>query len=387
MKIRNVGATLILGTILAATTSTAPLAWAQAPAQPVWAVEQHNLPKDKLAIEGYDPVGYFAEGGGKPVKGDAKFELTHRGTRYRFANQQNLDAFKGNPDKYEPAHGGWCSYAMGEANEKVEVDPKFFVVENGRLFLFYKDLFNDTRAKYLKNSDALRKKADANWQKTTGEKPRTGGGLKSKLDAMSARAAERMPPEQIKKFGEGVQQVKATGIESRALQVGAVAPDFTLPEAKGKPVTLSTMLKDGPVVLTWYRGGWCPYCNLQLAAYQEKMEELKAMGAQLVAISPQLPDGSMSTAQKSALEFSVVSDVGNTTAKAYGLAYKVPAAIEDMYKTFLPKANGDESLELPLSAVYVVGRDGKIKWAQVDADYRVRAEPEDVVRAVKDLTN
>lgn len=386
MKFRNVGFTIILGTVLAASPAL-PAAWGQAPAQPVRAVDQHNLAKDKLAIEGYDPVGYFAEGGGKPTKGDAKFELTHRGARYRFASQQNLDAFKAVPDKYEPAHGGWCTYAMGENGEKVEVDPKSFVVENGRLFLFYKDLFNDTRSKYLKSSDALRKKADANWQKTTGEKPRTGGALKAKLDAVSAKAAERMPPEQIKKFGEGVEQVKASGAEARALQVGAVAPDFTLPEAKGKMVTLSTMLKDGPVVLTWYRGGWCPYCNIQLAAYQEKMGELRAMGAQLVAISPQVPDASMSTADKNKLEFSVVSDVGNTTAKAYGLAYKVPPAVEEMYKTFLPKANGDESLELPLSVVYVVGRDGKIKWARVDADYRVRAEPEEVIRAVKELKN
>ncbi|MBY0311338.1 MAG: redoxin domain-containing protein [Phycisphaerales bacterium] len=386
MKTRKVGATLVLGAILTA-AGAVPMAWAQAPAQPVWAVDQHNLEKDKLAIEGYDPVGYFPEGGGKPIKGDAKFELTHRGAKYRFANQQNLDAFKADPDKYEPAHGGWCTYAMGEAGEKVEVDPKSFVVENGRLFLFYKDLFNDTRAKYLKNSDALRKKADANWQKTTGEKPRGGGTLKAKLDAVSAKAAERMPPEQVKKFAEGVEQAKATGVESRALQVGAAAPDFTLPEAKGKMVTLSTMLKDGPVVLTWYRGGWCPYCNLQLVAYQEKMADFKAAGAQLVAISPQVPDGSASTADKNKLEFSVVSDVGNTTAKAYGLAYKVPPAVEAMYKTFLPKANGDESMELPVSAVYIVGRDGKIKWAKVDADYRVRAEPEEIMAALKELKN
>ncbi len=357
------------------------------PEAPVRAVQQHNLAKDKLAIDGYDPVAYFPEGGGKPAKGDPKFELTHAGARYRFANQANLDAFKKSPETYEPAHGGWCTYAMGESGDKVEIDPKSYVVENGRLFLFYKDLFTDTRARFLKDKQNLLSKADANWKKTSGESARHGASLKAKLQQVSDSSAARMGADMIKKFEQSVEQVRAQGVEAKALKVGAAAPDFELPEARGKTVSLSAMTKEGPVVLVWYRGAWCPYCNLQLASYQEHMDEFKAMGARLIAISPQLPDGSLSAAEKNELEFSVVSDVGNQTARKYGLVYDVPPAVREMYKTFVPKANGDESMQLPLSAVYVVGKDGKIRWAQVDADYRSRPEPEDVLKAVKDATN
>lgn len=391
MSKSSMSAAILFGAILATSglaigQQTAQNA-AQPPAQPVWAVDQHNLSKSKLAIDGYDPVAYFPEGGGRPTKGDAKFELAHRGATYRFASQKNLDAFKADPDKYEPAHGGWCSYAMGVTGEKVEVDPKSFVVDNNRLFLFYKDIINDTRSKFLKDKANLLSKADANWKKSTGEDARTSPTLSDKLKAFSAKMAERMPPEQIKKFQEGVDQVNATGVVEKALRVGAAAPDFTLPDIKGKPVVLSSMLKDGPVIITWYRGGWCPYCNLQLAAYQESMSDFKSMGAQLVAISPQLPENSAATAEKNKLDFAVVSDVGNTVAKKYGLAYHVPPAVSDMYATFLPKANGDESLELPLSATYIIGRDGKIKWAKVDADYRVRPEPTEIMDALKTLKN
>ncbi len=124
-------------------------------------VAQFNLGKNGLALAGHDPVAYFAEDG-KPRKGDAKFELVHDGVRYRFANEANQKLFQASPAKYEPAYGGWCAYAMAQ-KEKVEVDPESFLVRDGRLMLFYKGWFNDTRAKFLKDADNLTRKADAKW--------------------------------------------------------------------------------------------------------------------------------------------------------------------------------------------------------------------------------
>ncbi len=127
----------------------------------------HNLEKNKSkpAIGGYDPVAYFHSA---PKKGAKDFAYTYRGITYWFASRENLDAFKKDPVKHEPAYGGWCAYAMGATGEKVEIDPTSFKITNGRLFLFYKDFFNDTKAKWTKDEPGLRAKADANWKKTTG---------------------------------------------------------------------------------------------------------------------------------------------------------------------------------------------------------------------------
>lgn len=124
-------------------------------------VTQFNLGKNALALAGYDPVAYFAEDA-KPQKGDAKLELVHDGVRYRFASEENRKLFRTSPAKYEPAYGGWCAYAMAQ-KEKVEVDPESFLVREGRLMLFYKGWFNDTRAKFQKDAANLTRKADAKW--------------------------------------------------------------------------------------------------------------------------------------------------------------------------------------------------------------------------------
>jgi YHS domain-containing protein len=127
-------------------------------------VSHFNLGKDGLALEGYDPVAYFEEGGGKPRKGSKEFELRHRGVLYRFSSAKHKRLFEARPARFEPAYGGWCAYAMAKG-DKVEVDPKSFLVTDGELTLFYKGLFNDTRKKWLKQPAELKKKADAAWKK------------------------------------------------------------------------------------------------------------------------------------------------------------------------------------------------------------------------------
>jgi peroxiredoxin len=372
-------------------------------APPARNTDQHNLPASHLAIEGYDPVSYFPEGGATPAKGLKELTFTHAGATYRFATQANLDRFRANPARYEPAHGGWCTYAMGKDGTKVEVDPKSFVVADGRLFLFYKDFFNDTRKSFLKDQAALTQRADANWTKLSGESPRTAQTttpatnkatdesmeqnttLQARLDALRADFEKAAPADRIRIYNEGVQAVAAMGVMQSALKAGDPAPDFTLTDANGQPVTLADLLRDGPVVLTWYRGGWCPYCNLQLRAYQDILPDITALGARLVALSPELPDNSLSTVEKNKLAFTVLSDTGNAVAQRYGIAYTLPDSLIEAFKgrLDLPTLNGDDSWELPLAVTYIITTEGTIHTAFIDADYRKRAEPAAILEALR----
>ncbi|QDU63173.1 Putative peroxiredoxin bcp [Planctomycetes bacterium Pan216] len=211
--------------------------------------------------------------------------------------------------------------------------------------------------------------------------------LQQQLQTLKQQAGKRMPPEVLKAFKDGVDKVRATGIEKNAKRAGDAAPDFELTNAAGEKVRLSEQLKKGPVVLQWYRGGWCPYCNLQLRAMQKALPEFEEQGATLIAISPQLPDKSLSTKEKQELQFDVVSDLGNKVAEDYGIVFKLPEDVATIYDKFvkLQEQNGDDSNELPLPATYVIGQDGKIHHAYLNADYSARAEPADVVDAVKEL--
>lgn len=137
-------------------------------------VDHYNVPKSKLAIEGYDPVAYFPEGGKKPKKGKKEHELVLDGVKYRFVSKKNLEAFEKNPQKYMPAYGGWCAFAMADG-EKVSVNPKAYRVTDGRLYLFYTSFFTDTRKSWKKNEAKLANDADGHWKKIAGEEPRKGG--------------------------------------------------------------------------------------------------------------------------------------------------------------------------------------------------------------------
>jgi len=177
-----------------------------------------------------------------------------------------------------------------------------------------------------------------------------------------------------------------SGQAERAVRQGQKAPDFVLPDAQGRPRRLSELLKKGPVILTFYRGGWCPFCNLQLKSYQAHIAEFRARGAELVAVSPQTPDATVSTAEKAALTFPVLSDVGNQVARRYGLVFKVSDEVVPIYKQFgidLEKTNGDASHELPMPGTYLIGRDGTVLLSQVEADYTKRMPAETLLAALK----
>jgi peroxiredoxin len=213
-------------------------------------------------------------------------------------------------------------------------------------------------------------------------------GLQQQLDAFKAEFARTAPAGRPALYEEKIEELRATFTLERAVGLGDQAPDFRLPDAKGAVVSLHDLLLSGPAVVTFYRGGWCPYCNIQLRAYQAILPEITDLGARLVAISPQLPDGSLSTAETNALTFDVLSDLGNGVARRFGLVWSLAeelrAALRSNNKT-LPGINGDESWELPVPATYVIARDGRVALAAVEVDYRQRLEPGAILDALKAL--
>jgi peroxiredoxin len=178
-------------------------------------------------------------------------------------------------------------------------------------------------------------------------------------------------------------------ILGRALQEGDRAPNFRLPNAQGGSVELYAVLKRGPVVLAFYRGQWCPYCNLELRAYQNVLPRLQALGASLIAVSPQTPDNSLSTAERNELSYPVLSDVGLHLARAYGVAFELPTELVELYQrqwnNDLIKWNGEGGWSLPIPATYVIGEDARIVLAHVDPDYRERLDPEAVLARLRTL--
>jgi peroxiredoxin len=149
------------------------------------------------------------------------------------------------------------------------------------------------------------------------------------------------------------------------------------------------LLETGPVVVTFYRGGWCPYCNIELRGLQRALPEIKQLGASLIAISPQLPDNSLSTEEKNSLTFPVLSDIGNVIARRFGIAFRLPDELLKTYEDFnhgLEKKNGKEgALELPMPATFLLGKDGTALLAFVDEDYTKRLDPEVILATLREL--
>ncbi len=211
--------------------------------------------------------------------------------------------------------------------------------------------------------------------------------LKQILEARKEEWSQKADPGVKIAYQEGIEAVVHSGLIGQAKQVGDQAPLFSLSNALGKLTRLEDYLAKGPVVLTWYRGGWCPYCNLTLQRLQQEVPAFLELGAHLVALTPELPDRSLSTTEKHALSFEVLSDVGNKVAKSYGIVFKLTDEVANIYaKNFnLAHYNGDNSNELPLSATYVIDKQGVIQFAFLDAEYRNRAEPAEIKKVLKEI--
>jgi peroxiredoxin len=189
---------------------------------------------------------------------------------------------------------------------------------------------------------------------------------------------------------DDMEQVRAAGTVDNALKVGQSAPVFTLPDAFGIQVSLKALLAKGPVVVSFYRGEWCPFCNLELRALEEALPKMRALGASLIAISAEKPDHGMVVTEKNKLTFPVLSDFGNKVARQFGIVYQVGQDLKEFSKNAfqndLALRNGDESYELPVPATYVIDTAGSIRFAHVDVDYMLgRAEPEAVVAVLETI--
>ena len=213
--------------------------------------------------------------------------------------------------------------------------------------------------------------------------------LTDDLQAQAARSVAAATPEVTAARRATVDAVVALGLADTAITVGDHAPEFVLPDVTGAQVRLSTLLETGPVVVSFYRGGWCPYCNIELHALQEALPALTAAGGTLVAISPDAPDDTLSTAEKAGLEFAVLSDTTATAITAFGLNFTVDSVTRVVLSEPDAKdarAQGVKTEVLPIPATYVIGTDGTVAYAFVDPTYTRRAEPAEIVAAVAVLT-
>jgi peroxiredoxin len=212
--------------------------------------------------------------------------------------------------------------------------------------------------------------------------------LQSELKAFQTSFMAKVPSEIRDTMTRADLALAASGITDRALKTGDIAPDFGLPDATGTAVRLSDLLAKGPVVVSFYRGGWCPYCNLELRALQKALPEIAGLGATLLAISPEKPDETLTTAEKNELAFPVLSDHGSAVSKAFGIAFDLAEELRPIYTRFnhaLPDRNGTQSWVLPIPATFVIAPNRRVALAFVDADYRKRLEPADILNALAGL--
>jgi peroxiredoxin len=210
--------------------------------------------------------------------------------------------------------------------------------------------------------------------------------LADRLNANTVARRKVLAPEDWQTIDGSIQALKATGIQNCVLAVGDRAPDFVLPTASGVPVSSADLRAKGPLVVKFYRGAWCSYCNVEVRALMEVLGEIRALGGDMVAISPEQPDGADGMAEKHALDFPVLSDAGNAVARQYGLVWQLPDHVREFYGRIgldLQRANGDSSWELPIPGNFVVNADGVLVDVFADPDYRIRQEPGDVVAAVR----
>ena len=220
--------------------------------------------------------------------------------------------------------------------------------------------------------------------KTATQKP----SLAEQTEQALQEFVSSLPGDVQKTVGGSFERLLSSDVASDAIQINDMAPNFTLPNARGGDLQLFEALKHGPIVLSFYRGGWCPFCNLEFRALQMILPEMKTLGATLIGISPETPDNSLSTIEKHQLQFDVLSDISNTVARHYGLVMTVDEKMRPLYMEWgidLPASNGDDSYELPVPATYVIDTTGVVRAAHIDKDYTRRMEPDDIITALREL--
>jgi peroxiredoxin len=209
--------------------------------------------------------------------------------------------------------------------------------------------------------------------------------LQQQLDELTAKLHAMVPADRLAIVDRTAEELVSSQLAQHALKVGDQAPQFELPDGEGMRWRSEDLLRNGPLAIVFYRGRWCAYCNAQLAALQEAHKQIADAGASLIAISPQTQKHTYMTRDMHKLRFPVLSDEGNQVARKFGLVYRLPPELQAIYETImtkLPGYNGDHSWELPLATTYLIQPDGKTSYARVDADWRRRPEPEEILRAL-----
>lgn len=213
--------------------------------------------------------------------------------------------------------------------------------------------------------------------------------LQDKLDTFKAHFETKVaPPEVVELLHRTTAELIATGQAERSLKVGDVAPVFTLQNAEGELVSSASLLERGPLVVTFYRGVWCPYCNIDLKEIEAAADEIRASGASLVAISMQTAPSSLKSQHDNKLSFPILVDEGGKTADAFGIRFRFQDELIQAYKGFkieLPAFNGESSWTLPMPARYVIGQDGIIAYAEVSPDYTRRPDPSELMPTLRKL--
>jgi peroxiredoxin len=208
-------------------------------------------------------------------------------------------------------------------------------------------------------------------------------------EQLKAAAADHLPSKVVEVFDRSIQHLLDQGVPAGAVAVGDTLASFTLTDATDTLVALDQLVESGPAVIVFYRGGWCPYCNLALRTYQrELLPLLAAFGARLVAISPQSPDQSLSTAEKAELDFTVLSDPGNRVARGVGIVFQQAQEVLEAQRTLgldLAKVNAEGSTELPRPTVLIVDTDRTVRFVDVQPDYTARTEVADILAGLTEL--
>lgn len=210
--------------------------------------------------------------------------------------------------------------------------------------------------------------------------------LQEEIDAR--RNSSNIPDKARMTMKEATEELRRSGIIDKAIKKGDKFIDFELPNINGSKVKLSDKLKDGPIVLTFYRGGWCPYCNIQLKAYQDNLDKFQEAGGQLIAVSPESMESATTTVKKHDIKFEILTDNLNKEARKYGLVFKLNNDLKEVYLKFgldLEKNQGNDTWELPIPATYVISKQGKIIYSFLNVDYVQRSEPADIIKALESL--
>jgi peroxiredoxin len=210
--------------------------------------------------------------------------------------------------------------------------------------------------------------------------------IREQSDQIKAASAERLPAEVLEVFGRSIENLLAGGIPVEVVKAGDQLESFTLDDATGTAVSLDQLVEAGPAVIVFYRGGWCPYCNLALRTYQQELlPALDAFAARLAAITPQGPDQSLSTTEKAGLAFTVLSDPGSRVARGIGIAFQQAddvLAAQRQLGLDLAQVNAEGSTWLPRPTVLIVGQDRTVRFIDVQPDYTARTEVADIIAAL-----